>query len=159
MICYVYEVTRLPNINTFIYWHSITQSEKKHISIFLSCGVLRYLVWLKWNYVSEEPIQEISLIFHCTVTRLRGITTHYIEIFIVIITFTKHLYIMLPWFTIFFSLFTLMTGFILYIIGIIPALSLRTPVKNGIIQSSDVSFGNIRVTSGNVGRAGWRCVC
>jgi len=62
MICYVYEVTRIPNINMFIYWHSITQSEKKHISIFLSCGVLWYLVLLKWNYFSEEPIQEISFI-------------------------------------------------------------------------------------------------
>jgi hypothetical protein len=62
-------------------------------------------------------------------------------------------------FAIFFSLFTRTTGFILYIIGIIPALSLRTPVKNDIIQSSDVSFGNIRVTSGPIGRAGWRCVC
>lgn len=68
-------------------------------------------------------------ILHCTVTRLRGITTHYTEIFIVIITLKKHLYIMLPWFAIFFSLFTLMTGFIVYIIGIIPALSLRAPVK------------------------------
>jgi hypothetical protein len=158
MICYVYEITRIYNINKFIYWHSITQLEKKHISIFLSYEMLWYLVWLKWNYVSEEPIQEISLNIHCTVTRLRGITTHYTEIFIVII-FPKHMYIILPRFAIFFSLFTLTTGFIIHVIGIIPALSWRTLVRNDIIQSSDFSFGNIRVTSGHIVRAGWRCVC
>ena len=40
MICYVYEVTRISNINKFIYVHSVTQLEKKHISIFLSYGML-----------------------------------------------------------------------------------------------------------------------
>ena len=103
MICYIYEVTRISNINLFIYWPSITQLEKKHISIFLSYGMLWYLVWLKWNYVSEEPTQEISVNLHCTVFRLRGITSHYTEIFMVII-FTKHAYIMLQCFAIFFSL-------------------------------------------------------
>jgi hypothetical protein len=158
MIYYVYEATGISNINMLIYWHSITQLEKKRITIFLSYGMLCCLVWLKWNYVSEEPIQEISLNLRCTLTRLRGITTHYTEIFIIIF-FPKHTYIMLLCFAIFFYLLTLTTRLIIYIIDMIPALSLRTPVKNDIIQLSDVSFGNIRVTSGHIGRGGWRCVC
>ena len=120
--------------------------------------MLWHLNCLKWNEVSEKTFQDIPLNFHCTFTRLHDATLHYTDIFIVTL-FTKHIYIMQHCFAFLFFRFTHKTAFIIYVINIIPTRSSKYTCKNYIIQSSDVSFGNIRVTSGHIGRAWWRCIC